>query len=86
MMRRNIKIEKVFEGERTFEALHAAEKWCIDNGYSYGSTCACAPQAIKKGNWAIAKWKNLTPSERNDIDGTITGEGRQGPVTVKIFE
>lgn len=77
---------KYFIGKETFEALHKAQKWCNDNGYSFGPTCVCSPQAIKKGNWNIAKWRNLTPSERKNIDGTITGDGRNGPIKVDIYD
>ncbi len=86
MNKREILIEKIFDNKGTFEALHAAQSWCKENGFSFGPTCVCAPQAVLKGDWDIAKWRNLTPSERNDIDGTISGDGREGPMTVTIFK
>ena len=76
----------VFSDKGTFKALRAAEKWCDKNGYSYGSTCVCSPQALKKGDWHIAKWRNLSSLEKLDIDGTIIGDGREGPIIVEVFE
>jgi hypothetical protein len=75
---------KVFEGKETFEASNAAEQWCSDNGISFGSTCAMAPQALLFGDYSIAKWRNLTAKERNQVHGVIEGSVRSGPVTVKI--
>ncbi|MDA3939618.1 MAG: hypothetical protein PF693_09945 [Spirochaetia bacterium] len=79
-------MKKVFDTKGTFKAKTAAEKWLTDNGYSFGSSCVYSPQAIKKGNWNIAKWRNLTVEERKNIDGIITGNGREGPITVEIYE
>jgi hypothetical protein len=75
---------KVFKGKEDFESQHAAEKWCRDNGISYGSTCAMAPQALLFGDYDIAKWRNLTAKERNQVHGVIEDSRREGPVTVKI--
>jgi hypothetical protein len=75
---------KVFEGTEDFKAQHAAEKWCRDNGISYGDTCAMAPQALLFGNYSIAKWRNLTAKERNQVHGVIEDSRREGSVTVKI--
>jgi hypothetical protein len=79
-------MKKKFENERTFEAYNDACKWLKENGYSYGSMCSPAPTAIVKGNYYIAKWRNLTTKERNEVDGTITGDFRNGPVTVEVYE
>ena len=68
-----------------FEAYHAACTWCKDNGYSYGSMQRDAPMGILKGDWCIAKWRNLTPKERSQLDGQITSNDfRAGPVTIKL--
>jgi hypothetical protein len=75
---------KEFVGKETFEASNAAEKWCRDNGISYGDTCAMAPQALLFGDYSIAKWRNLTAKERKQVHGVIEGSVRSGPVTVKI--
>jgi hypothetical protein len=75
---------KVFEGKEAFEASNAAEQWCRDNGISFGSSCAMAPQALLLGNYSIAKWRNLTAKEREQVHGVIEDSRREGPVTVKI--
>lgn len=77
-------MEKVFTEKGTFAAYNAACTWCEENGFSYGSMCYPYPTAIMKGDHFIAKWKNLEASARRHVDGTINGEFREGPVTVKI--
>lgn len=36
------------------------------------------------GDWAIAKWRNLSPAERKQLDGRMEGDFRHGPVTIRI--
>lgn len=79
-------MKKIFNQKGTFKAYYAAEKWLTENGYSFGPSCVCSPQAIKKGDYYIAKWRNLSPMERIDIDGIIEGNNhREGPVVVELF-
>ena len=78
-------MKKVFSNEGVFNAYHAACDWCVANGFSYGSMCSPFPTAIMKGDVDIAKWKNLTAKERSTVDGTITGNFREGPVTINII-
>ena len=74
----------VFDQKGTFEAKYAAEKWCQENGVSYGSSCARGPTGLLRGNYCIAKWHNLTPKERSELDGTMSGDLRDGPVTITL--
>jgi hypothetical protein len=39
---------------------------------------------VKKGNYEIQKWKNLSTSDRELMDGTITGEFCEGPVWLRL--
>jgi hypothetical protein len=74
----------VFTGNADWEALHKAEQWCRDNGYSYGALQADAPTGIVKGDADIAKWRNLSHSDRLLLDGRFEAPGRTyrtGPVT-----
>lgn len=73
---------------RTFGALSDAQKWLKENGYSFGVLCGSSPIAIKKGDYLIAKWRNLSPKQQTQgIDGTITSDDwREGSVTVEIKE
>jgi hypothetical protein len=73
----------VFAADDDFGAKHAAEKWLKDRGISYGSSCACAPQCLLIGNYAIAKWRNLTTRERKQCHGTLDFD-RGGPAIVRI--
>jgi len=78
-------MKKAFKANGTFEAYYAACGWLSENGYSYGSMCMDQPIGIMKGNWGIAKWRNLTSSERKELDGTMTSNDfREGDVTINI--
>ena len=74
----------VFDQKETFEAKYAAEKWCQDNNISFGSSCANSPIGLLRGNYSIAKWRNLSIKERAQLDGTMSGDMRNGPVTITI--
>jgi hypothetical protein len=74
----------VFDQQGTFEALYAAKAWCKENGVSYGSSCAMSPTGLMRGEYQIAKWRNLSTSERESLDGTMTGNFREGPVTITL--
>lgn len=71
----------------TFAALYAAQSFCSERGYSYGSLCGNDPVALIRGKGVlVAKWKNLTGKERAFVDGLITSpDFREGPVTVKLL-
>jgi hypothetical protein len=76
--------EKTFEGTEAFEAIRKAEAWLKERGYSVGTMQGPAPMGIMKGDYDIAKWRNLRPSERYALDGQIDGDKRNGPVTVRL--
>lgn len=67
-----------------FEAMRSAEQWCADNGYSVGGMQRGDPRGLLRGDYAIAKWRNLSRQERAELDGQMTGDMRNGPVTVKV--
>lgn len=74
-----------FKQTGTFQALYAAEAWCRENGISVGQSCATGPTGLLFGkfDW-IAKWRNLTPKERAELHGTMTGDFREGPVSINM--
>ena len=76
-----------FNNAGVFNALYAAQAFCLRSGYSYGSLCGHEPVALMKGeDVLIAKWKNLTGKERAFVDGLMTSTNfREGPVTVKLL-
>lgn len=67
-----------------FEAVRAAEDWCAERGISVGSMERGAPRGLALGDYVIAKWGNLRPHERREMDGLMTGDMRHGPVTVEL--
>lgn len=67
-----------------FAALYAAQAWCRNAGYSYGSTDITGRVALMRGDVLIAKWHNLSAKERAECDGVMTGDFRNGPVTINI--
>lgn len=75
-----------FEQKGEFKAYSAACKWCEENGYSYGSMQRDAPIGILKGDWTIAKWRNLDSSERKALDGTMScaTSFREAPVRIVL--
>lgn len=73
-----------FTESGTFAALYAAQDWLRQHGYSYGSQQRGSPTAIKKGDYIIGKWRNLSADDRAEMDGTMEGDFRDGPVTIKI--
>lgn len=75
-----------FQSDETFSAYRQAQQYLTDNGYSYGPSCVMYPTAILKGDYNIAKWKNLTAKERKQVDGIITGDMRHGPVTITFYD
>ena len=74
----------VFEQVGEFEAFHAAEAWCAANGISVGRMQAGSPCGLMRGDFDIAKWRNLNVIERQALHGEMTGDFRNGPVFVKM--
>lgn len=77
---------KTFVGHETFKAYHMAEEFCRENGFSVGRMCNPMPTGIKRGDWDIQKWKNLSPSDKQLMDGVIVGNFRNGPVELFYSE
>lgn len=78
--------QMTFDQQGTFAALYAAQDWLTMNGYSYSSTGAMGPVGILKGDYRIAKWHNLTRKERAELDGTLDGNFREGPLLLRLKE
>lgn len=68
----------------TFQALCAAQKWLEQHGYSHGSTCRGYPMPVLKGDYLIAKWRNLSSAEIAELDGKVDGDFREGPLTLYL--
>jgi hypothetical protein len=76
----------IFTQKGDFEAWYAATSWCAYKGISVGSMCRHDPVGLMIGDVLIAKWRNLTAKERSQLDGTITGDFRNGPLTLQIID
>ena len=75
-----------FHQEGLFAACHAAEDWCRKNGFSVGCMQGSDPRGILARDILIGKWRNLSPSEKERLDGIMTGNMRYGPIAVEIKE
>lgn len=78
------KFRKVFDETPEFEACRAAEEWCEERGISVGIMERGQPRGLLREACLISKWHNLRPHERATLDGTMTGDMRNGPVTVEL--
>lgn len=74
----------VFNEQGDFEACRAAEKWCDDRGIAVGAPERGQPRGLLKEYCCIAKWRNLNDAERRALDGRMTGDMRNGPVTITL--
>ena len=81
-----VEFVKVFDKKGDFEAINEAQTWLEANGYSYGSMQRDEPIGIMKGDYDISKWRNMTATEHEALDGKLTGDKRNGPVTITINE
>ncbi len=89
-MKRIIIEQKEFKVPGTFQSMYAAQSWLHEKGYDYGSTSATEPTAIMKGNYydygLPHKMKNFTAREKAMVHGIITGDMREGPVKVCLYQ
>ena len=83
-------IKKEFHEEGDFQSMYAAQHWLKENGYDYGSSSVLNPTAIMKGNYDDYplpwKMKNFTAKEKKMVHGIITGDMRNGPVKIELYE
>ena len=69
-----------------FSAINEARAWLWKHGYSVGVMQGPDPIGILKGDYDISKWRNMTREEIKALDGRVTGDKRNGPVTVHIYD
>jgi hypothetical protein len=90
-MKRDIKQQLTFEQKGTWSALNAAMAELKKQGYDYGSMDYPNPIAVVYGDYQNhvlnlpEKWHNFKPVQKNAIDGKLTGNFREGPVTLIIY-
>lgn len=74
-----------FVATEDFAATREAEAWCKARGISVGTMQGPDPRGLLVGDFFIAKWRNLSRDERAALHGTMTGDGRNGPVHINLF-
>lgn len=75
---------KEFEANGDFGAYYAACEWLKQNGFSYGSMQRADPMGIMKGDWDIAKWRNLSVKDKKSLDGDMLfARGDKCTVSIK---
>lgn len=89
-MNKKILVQQEFKAEGDFVSMYLAHAWLKERGYDYGSTSATFPVAVMKGDYNDYdlpwKWKNFTAKQMNMVHGTITGNMRNGPVVVTLYD
>jgi hypothetical protein len=75
-----------FNESGDWKAVTAAEKWCAENGISVGTMQGASPRGLKRGEFTIAKWRNLSENDIAGLDGRMTGDMRNGPVIIEITD
>ena len=74
----------VFDAEGEFQAVYKAQKWCEQRGISVGANQRGSPRGLIIGDALIAKWRNLSDKDKSELDGTMTGDMRNGPVFIEL--
>ena len=71
----------------TFTAIHEAEAFVRDLGYTVGSMCGGEPIGFALGYDYVAKWYNIDHGDRSRLDGLLLHDGgfREGGVKVVFF-
>jgi hypothetical protein len=77
---------KTFTAIGSFVATYQAEEFLKERGFSIGQMESNAPRAIRFGDCTIAKWRNLSTRDKAAMHGAITGDVRNGPVTIDLLE
>jgi len=77
-----IKVFDIIGGN--FEAFYEAKQWCEDRDICVGAMEKGQPCGLLVGPYVVAKWHNLRPHERNELNGKLTGDFRHGPVTIEL--
>lgn len=69
-----------------FSGLYAAKDWLQENDFAIGSPQRDAPLGIKKDKDSyVPKWGNMDDDEIESLDGKMTGNYRNGTVTVELY-
>ena len=75
----------VFSQTGTWEATKACERFLETRGFSIGASQRGEPRGVLHGSYDIQKWRNLRPSDRAALHAVVTGDGREGPIHLRIL-
>jgi len=67
-----------------WNAFYAAKDFLEAQGFSVGRMQGPDPIGLLFGSFDVQKWRNLSVAQRAALHGTIEGNKRTGPVTVRI--
>lgn len=67
-----------------FEACREAEEWCNERGIAVGVMERNQPRGLLLEHCWISKWSNISEMVRRQMDGTMTGDMRHGPVVIEL--
>lgn len=73
-----------FNNRGDFAASRAAEEWLRERGFSFGPSQVDGPQAVWHGDCYVSKWRNLSAKEKRAMHAVMDGDGRNGPVTIRL--
>jgi len=45
-----------------------------------------SPRGLLRGSFDISKWRNMSKREISQLDGRMTGDMKNGPVFVEIYD
>lgn len=79
-------VRMTFTESGPWAAKDAAEAWCANHGISVGFMQGQAPRGLLYGDFLISKWRNMSKREIAVLDGRMTGDMRNGPVVVEMYD
>lgn len=86
---KEVKWSKMFPANGTFQAYYDASAYLKDMGYIVGSMCGPEPIGFADADKYdyVAKWYNISPDERKELDGVMLQHGgfREGSVEIIFF-
>lgn len=85
---REVKNKITFSVLGTFQSLYAAQGWCHENNYEYGSLCRDKLVAMQLDRYDLPqKWQNMDAEDKAAADGVmVSNDFREGSITIYIFK
>lgn len=77
---------RLFEQPGLFAAISEAERFLSARKLSVGHIDRNEPRGIKLGAGDLPRWREMSPAERDQLDGRVTGNMCKGPVQVEIYD